>query len=133
MGGRNLGVATSQSCAEIVTLDYIATSVTQPMFVAAFPCICTGLTGRQRVNGGSGAQITFYKCASGVAAANGVLLHSGIFDASTGGTADANQFLTLVTDQTKLTFAPGDALMCLIAGTMTAAVGMVQGVFEPLT
>jgi hypothetical protein len=131
--GRMLGSVNSASCSETVTLDYIATTVTQPMFVASIPCVLTSITGRQRVNGGSGAQMTFYKCASGVAAANGVLLHSGIFDASTGGTADANQFLTLVTDQTKLTFAPGDALMVLVGGTMTAAVGMVQGVFEPLT
>lgn len=132
MGGRVLGAATSQSCGDTVTLPYIATSVTQPVFIATYPCVVTGIQGRQRVNGGSGAQITFAKSGSGVTAANGVLLHTGIFDASTGGTADANQVLTLTTNSAALTMAPGDAIMAIFAGTLTAAVGMVQVFIEPL-
>jgi len=132
MGGRVLGAATSQSVAECVTFPYIATTVTQALYIATYPCIVTGIQGRQRVNGGSGAQITFYKAPNKVAAASGSLLHSGIFDASTGGTADANQVLTLVSDQSVLTLAPGDSVSAVIGGTMTSAVGMVQLFIEPL-
>ena len=133
MPGRILGAATSASCAETATLDYVATSVTQPIYIAVNPGIVTWLGGRQRVNGGAGAQVTFVKCASGVAPANGVALHTGIFDASTGGTADANQVLTLSTNQAALTLAPGDCVMAVFAGTLTAAVGLIQCVVEPLT
>lgn len=133
MGGRTLGVATSQSCAEVINIPYAASSVTQAVYIAQYPGIVTGIMGRQRVNGGSGAQATFYKCASGVAAASGTLLHSGIFDASTGGTADANQTLTLVPDTTKLTLGVGDSINIVWGGTLTSAVGMCQVVIEPLS
>ena len=134
MPGRTLGVATSGSCAEVVTIMYTASSVTQAVAIPPYPCIVTSISGRQRVNGGSGAQATFYKCESGQAAASGKILHSGIFDASSAGTADANQNLTLVSDQNTLTFdGAEDSLNIVWGGTLTSAVGFVQVVFEPLS
>lgn len=131
MGGRTLGVATAESCAEFVAVPYIATTVTQAVFIAEFPCIVSKISGRQRVNGGSGAQMVFYKCASGVAAASGTLLHSGVFDASSAGTADANQSLTMAIRDNR-TLNIGDSINMVVSGTMTSAVGFIQLTVEPL-
>ena len=133
MPGRILGAATSSSCGESIQFNYVATSVTQCIYIAQNPMVVTGISGRQRVNGGSGAQITFAKTPNGVASGNGTLLHTGIFDASTGGTADANQILALTTNANALILNAGDSISMIIGGTMTSAVGYVQVFIEPLT
>lgn len=133
MTGRVLGAATSKSVGETINIQYTASSVTQAVFIATQPMVVTGIAGRQRVNGGSGATIKFYKAPSGTAAASGVQLDSGAgFDASTGGTADANQTLGLSTVGGALTLDVGDSINIVVSGTMTSAVGLVQVFVEPL-
>ena len=134
MTGRALGLATSQSVGETINIPYTATTVTQAVYIATQPMLVTGIAGRQRVNGGSGATIKFYKAPSGTAAASGTQLDSGAgFDASSGGTADANQTIGLSTVGGALQLAVGDSVNIVVSGTMTSAVGVVQVFVEPLT
>lgn len=132
MGGRNLGVATSQSCAAAICLPYSASTVTQAIYVSPWGGVVSSIQGRVRVAGsdGSAVNLKFYKAPSGTAAASGTLLHSGSYDCK--GTADANQTLTLVTDLSSLTLAPGDSLNVVLTGTPTSMVGVVQIMVEPL-
>ncbi len=127
-----LGASNSTSCAKEICLQYIATLVTQAIFVAPWPCIVTHIVGRPRVAGSDGSAVTlsFYKAADGVAVASGTLLHSGTYDMK--GTADTNQELTLVSDRDSLTLAAGDSIGYALTGTATAAVGTVTVTVEPV-
>jgi hypothetical protein len=131
MSGRNLGVLTSQAASEYIQLQYTASSVTQALFVAPYPCVVTDIRGRPRVAGSGGAcSFQFWKAASAVAAASGTLLHSGTFDLV--GTADTNQTLTLVNNSASLMLATGDSINVVLTGTPTSAVGTVNITIEPL-
>ncbi len=129
--GRALGVGDSTQECKYVDFKYDANTVTQAAFVAPFQCRLVKIVGRPRV-AGSGGACTFiaYKCASGIAAASGTLLHSGSFDVA--GTADINQALTLVPQITSLNFVAGDSLNVVLAGTPTSAVGVLTFTFEPV-
>jgi hypothetical protein len=130
--GRALGVSNATSASSFVTIPYISTVVTQEDFIAPIKLLLTAIQGVPRVIGSDGSAVTlaFYKCADGVAVGSGTLLHSGTYNMK--GTADTNQYLTLVADVDSLTFNPGDRLGHVLAGTATAAVGSVTATFEPV-
>lgn len=130
---RALGAANSTSCAKSIDLNYIATLVTQSIFVAPWPCVVTHIKGRPRVAGsdGSAVSLSFYKVPDGIAVASGTLLHSGSYDMK--GTADTNQTLTLVGNLDSRTLKAGDAIGYALTGTATAAVGCITVVVEPLS
>lgn len=131
MTGRVFGAATAQACSEFIQLNYIATLVTQKIWVAPYPCVVTDIRGATRVAGSGGAcSIQFFKAASAVAVGSGTLLHSGTFDLV--GTADTNQVLTLVNNPASLQLAAGDAIGYVLTGTATSAVGTVGITVEPL-
>jgi hypothetical protein len=114
-----------------VNFKYDANSVTQAIFIAPYACKVARITGRPRVAGSGGAcTFAFYKCASTIAAASGTLLHSGTFDLV--GTADTNQELTLVLDQSALQMVDGDSINVVLTGTPTSAVGIITISVEPL-
>src|SRR5690349_9992903 len=103
---RALGGSNATSSSKFVTLNYISSLVTQEIFIAPIKLRLTGIAGVTRVAGSGGAcTLAFYKAADGVAVGSGTLLHSGTFDVA--GTADINQYLTLVGDVDSLTFNPG--------------------------
>lgn len=127
-----LGSADSTKCAKSIDLAYIATLVTQAIWVAPWPCIVTRIMGRPRVAGSGGAcSLSFYKAASGVAVGSGTLLHSGTYDMV--GTADINQELTLVANRDSLVLKEGDSIGYVLTGTATSAVGAVTVIVEPLS
>jgi len=129
--GRSLGVADSTACQQTINLDYVAALVTQKFYVAPRAGVVTDIRGVTRVAGSGGAcTISFFKVPDGVAVASGTLLHTGSFNLV--GTADFQQVLTLVTDQTALTLKAGDALGYVLTGTATSAVGTVGVTIEPL-
>lgn len=132
MSGRALGVMTSESSCKYVVQNYTASIVTQALFVATFACRIVAIVGRPRVAGSDGSAVTlaFYKCASGVAAASGTLLHSGTYNMK--GTADTNQTITLIADVDTRTFNAGDSLNVVLTGTATAAVGSITFTFDPV-
>lgn len=131
MSGRALGVMSSESACKYVTHNYISTVVTQALFIATFACRIVAIVGRTRVAGSGGAcTYSFYKCASGVAAASGTLLHTGTFNLV--GTADTNQTVTLLADVDTRTFNVGDSLNVVLSGTATSAVGNVTFTFDPV-
>jgi len=128
---RNMGVSNATRASKFITVPYIASLVTQKVFVAPFPCIVTGIVGVPRVAGSGGAcTVQFWKAASGVAVASGTLLHSGTYDLV--GTADINQDLTLVGSQTARTLAAGDSIGYVLTGTATSAVGAITITLEPV-
>lgn len=130
--GRELGSANATSMSKYIPFNYIATVVTEAFFVAPIACRVTAIQGRPRVagNDGSAVTFTFYKSASGVAAASGTLLHSGTYDLK--GTADTNQSLTLVSNVDSLTLNAGDAISAVLTGTATAAIGTITVTVEPV-
>ena len=129
--GRSLGSVDSAMCQQNINLEYIATLVTQKVWVAPRACIVVDIRGATRVAGSGGAcSIQFFKAASGVAVGSGTLLHAGTFDLV--GTADTNQVLTLVPDNAKLTLAAGDSIGYVLTGTATSAVGCVAVTIEPV-
>jgi hypothetical protein len=129
--GRMLGSVDSAMCQQNINLEYIATLVTQKVWVAPRPCVVVDIRGATRVAGSGGAcSIQFFKAASGVAVGSGTLLHAGTFDLV--GTADTNQVLTLVPDNAKLTLAAGDSIGYVLTGTATSAVGCVCVTVEPV-
>ena len=131
MGSRSLGVADSSDAQKYVTVNYIATLVTQKFFVAPRKLIVTSIVGATRVAGSGGAcTASFYKAASAVAVGSGTLLHAGSFNLV--GTADTNQALTLSPVPGALTLNPGDSLGYVLSGTATSAVGSVTITLEPL-
>lgn len=131
MTGRVMGIPSGSTLSEYIQLNYISTLVTQAIFVAPYPCIVTGIQGRPRVAGSGGAcSIKFYKAPSGTAVGSGTLLHSGTYDLV--GTADTNQTLTMVTDQSAVTLAAGDSIGYVLTGTATSAVGTVVVTIEPV-
>lgn len=118
------------SSISIVTMNYTAALVTQPIFVAARKYKLKSITGRVRVAGTGGAcTISFYKAASGTAIGSGTLLHSGSFNLV--GTADANQTLTLSTTSGVLDIASGQSIGYVLTGTATSAVGNVSLGLQP--
>ena len=127
-----LGTANSTSCAKSIDVNYIATLVTQSVFVAPWPCVVTHILGKPQVAGtnGSAVSLSFYKCADGVAPASGTILHSGSFNLK--GTIYTNQELTLVGNQDTLTLNTGDAIAYVLTGTATSAVGNIQIFVEPI-
>ncbi len=128
---RALGGSNATANSKFITYNYISTVATQEIFVAPFGLRLTGLSGVTRTAGSGGAcTFSFYKCADGVAVGSGTLLHSGTFDVA--GTADINQYLTLVAPVSSLTFNPGDRLGIELTGTATSAVGNITATFEPL-
>lgn len=132
MTGRVLGAATAQDCSTVIDFSYTATTVTQAIFIASYPCQVVDIRGRQRVNGGASAAINFFKSPSGTTAANGTALNVGAFDASSAGTADANQVLALSVVNNALVLAAGDSINIVVSGTMTSAVGYIQVTLEPM-
>lgn len=128
---RQLGAANATSNAKVVTYNYISTIATQEVFIAPFAMRLVGLAGVTRVAGSGGAcTLSFYKALDGVAVASGTLLHSGTFDVA--GTADINQYLTLVTNIDSVTFNAGDRFGFALTGTATSAVGNITAIFEPV-
>lgn len=128
---RQLGAGNATSQSKIINYDYISTIATQAIFIAPGAMRLTGISGVTRVAGSGGAcTLSFYKTADGVAAASGTLLHAGNFDIA--GTADINQYLTLVANVDSLTFGAGDRLAYVLSGTATSAVGSITAVFEPV-
>lgn len=129
---RALGVANSTSQAKTIQINYIATSVTQAVWIAPWPCIVTHINGRPRVAGTDGSAVTFsfYKVPDKTAVASGTLLHTGTYDLK--GTADTNQSIALVTNSDSLTLAKGDAIGYALTGTATNAVGTVTVTVEPI-
>jgi len=132
MPGRALGVATSENTCKYINVNYISTLVTQALFVADTAAQrIASITGRVRVAGSGGAcTLSFYKCASGIAAASGTLLHSGSYNLV--GTADTNQTITLIPDVDTRTFNSGDSLNMVLTGTATSAVGTITFRFDPV-
>lgn len=131
MPGRMLGVVDSAMCQQNINFDYTAALVTQKFFVAVRPSIVVDIRGVTRVAGSGGAcTVAFFKAASGVAVGSGVALNTGSYNLV--GTADTNQVLTLVTDQTALTLQPGDSIGYVLTGTATSAVGTFAVTIEPV-
>jgi uncharacterized membrane protein len=128
MPGRVLGAMTSQSCGETIGFPYIATTVTQAVFVATIQCVVTSIVLRIRVGSTSGTA-TFYKAPSGTAAASGTAI-TGSIDLSTTPAADTTIVVPLLAGP-GLTFNPGDSIAVVIAGTMTSGVGLLQVFLEP--
>jgi len=128
---RVLGAANATSQSKFVTFKYDANTVTQKIFVAPIKLRLTAIQGVPRVAGSGGAcSLSFYKAADGVAVGSGTLLHAGSYDVT--GTADTNQYLTLVPQVDSLLFNPGDALGEVLTGTPTSAVGSMTFTFEPV-
>lgn len=129
---RALGVGNSTSEAKTIQYNYTSALVTQAIWVAPWPCIVTHINGRPRVAGSDGSAVTlsFYKVPDKTAVASGTLLHSGTYDMK--GTADTNQFLTLVSNADSLTLKKGDAIGYALTGTATNAVGTVTVTVEPI-
>lgn len=128
---RTLGTANATSNSKFITVNYIASLVTQKVFVAPIALRVTAIEGVTRVAGSGGAcTAAFYKVGDGIAVASGTLLHSGSFNLV--GTADTNQYLSLVNNSDSLTLAPGDALGYVLTGTATDAVGSVTITMEPV-
>lgn len=129
--GRSLGSVDSSMCQQNINFDYLATLVTQKIFVANRVSRVVDIRGVPRVAGSGGAcSVQFFKAASGVAVGSGTLLHGGTYDLT--GTADTNQTLTLVTDVNALTLQPGDAVGYVLTGTPTSAVGTFAVCIEPV-
>lgn len=129
--GRMLGAANATSSSKFIQIPYIASLVTQKVFVAPIALRVTGIQGVTRVAGSGGAcTLSFYKAADAIAVGSGTLLHDGTFNIV--GTADTNQYLTLVTNVDSLTLYPGDSLGYVLSGTATSAVGVVIITVEPL-
>jgi hypothetical protein len=133
MPGRALGVATSQSCGESPALFYVATTVTQYLFIATIPVICTGFVVRIRVGSTSGT-VTLVKCPSGTAPASGTALSLAV-DISATPTADTTINVPLIVgnNNANVTLNAGDALGLVFAGTMTSGIGIAQVFIEPVT
>lgn len=128
--GRAFGVANATSMSKFVEFQYISTVVTQAIFIAPIKLRLTSIAGVTRVAGSGGAcSFSFYKAADGIAMASGSLLHSGNYDLV--GTADINQYMTLVNDVSVLDFNAGDRLGLVLSGTATSAVGIICATFEP--
>lgn len=128
---RTLGVANATSSSKFIAVNYVAALVTQKVFVAPIACVVTAIQGATRVAGSGGAAtISFYKAADAIAVGSGTLLHSGSFNLV--GTADTNQYLTLVTNPDSLQLAAGDSIGYVLSGTATSAVGTVTITVEPL-
>lgn len=132
---RAVGVMNATLASEIITLSYIATLVTDVIMTAPLPMVVTDITGRVRVAGTGGAcTLSFYKVPNGIAIANGTLLHTGTYNMV--GSADANQTLTLVANNTgtppPLNLAAGDSIGYVLTGTATSAVGIVNVTLEYL-
>ncbi len=129
--GRMLGDSNATSNSKVVAIQYDANTVTQAVFIAPFAMRLTGIAGVTRVAGSGGAStFKFYKAPDGIAMASGTLLHDGSFDVV--GTAEINQYLTLVAPVDSLTFVAGDRLGMVLAGTPTSAVGTITATFEPV-
>ena len=133
MPGRALGVMTSQSCGETLQLLYIATTVSQHLFIATIPCILTAVTYRIRVGSSSGT-FQIVKCPTGTAPANGTVITSAI-DISATPTADTTltAALTVGNNSSNVTLNTGDSLAVVIGGTMTSGVGLIQLFVEPVS
>ena len=73
-----LGVADSVFNRDANTFQYNAPGTTFKIFMAPSPMVIVGISGMPVVVGSDGSAVTakFYKCTSGVAAANGTLLHA---------------------------------------------------------
>lgn len=128
--GRTRGVATTIDEAKVVTFNYTAAAVTQKFFTAAAPMLVVDITAVTRVAGSGGAaSLAFFKAASGIAVGSGTAINTGSFNLV--GTADTNQVLTLVSDQSALTLQVGDSLGYVLTGTPTSAVGCVTVTLEP--
>lgn len=129
--GVTLGVNTAAASNKYINFNYIATLVTQKVFIAPLACRVTGIYGATRVAGSGGAcTLSFYKVPDGTAVASGTLLHSGSYNMV--GTADTNQYLTLVNDPSVLLLNVGDAIGYVLTGTATSAVGTITIAVEPV-
>ena len=133
MPGRALGVATSQSCGETISLPYVATTVSQHIFIATIPCILTSISYRIRVGSSSGTA-TVVKCASGTAPASGTAITAAL-DISTTPTADTTLTAALIAgnNNANVMLNAGDSIAVVFAGSMTSGVGLVQVFIEPQT
>lgn len=128
---RMLGAANATSQSKFVSFNYTAALVTQKVFVAPIRLRLTAIQGVPRVAGSGGAcTLIFYKAADGIAVGSGTRLHSGTYNVA--GTADTNQYLTLVAPESSLTFEAGDAIGYVLTGTATDAVGAITATFEPV-
>jgi hypothetical protein len=128
--GRSLGAVDSSYCQNSFPINYIATLVTQPVFVAMRRSVVVDIRGRVIVAGTGGAcTISFYKAPSGTALASGTLLHTGSYNLV--GTVDANQVMTLAANLDSLTLNVGDCVGYVLTGTATSAVGSVTVTIEP--
>ena len=131
MTGRALGVATSTSIGESVQFPYIATSVSQTIYIAPQAMFLTQVSYRIRVGSTSGT-VQVVKCLSGVAPASGTAITSAL-DISTVPTADTtiNATLTQGNNNINTTLNAGDCLALVFGGTLTSGVGLVQLFLEP--
>lgn len=128
---RTLGVENATSNSKFLDLRYTANTVTQKVFIAPIAVRVTAIQGVPRVAGSGGAcTFTFLKTADTVVPTSGTSLSGDSFNVA--GTADINQYLTLVTNVDSLTLQPGDALSMVLTGTPTSAVGVVTVTLEPV-
>ena len=115
-----------------VSIEWLAASVDQVVFVATRPYRVMAITARVEVAGTDAGAVTaaIKKAASGTAIASGTALHSGTINLK--GTAATNQTLTLSTTSTDLDIAAGTAIGIDFTGTLTAATGAVTVTLAPV-
>lgn len=131
--GRALGVADSQALCQYIVEPYIATLVTQKIWVSPGAYRVSSIVVCPRVSGNNGSAVTlaFYKSASAIAVGSGTILHYSTADLK--GTADTNQTLILVPNGTGvLDLVAGDSLGYVLTGTATAAVGVIVITVSPI-
>jgi hypothetical protein len=139
MSDRIMGSPMARWMSETVTVSYVATSVTQTIYIAPQKMTVIQIIGRIRVVSSGACRFSFYKVPSGVAVGSGTLLHAadslagGAFDLTAGTVAaDNNQVIPLVSNSSGvLDLQPGDGIGILITGTQTNSVGVVQITLEP--
>ena len=130
---RTIGTPQYSDCGESPSLMYVATTVTQVMFIATVPVFITQLAYRIRVASTSGTAV-FYKVPSGTAVGSGTAI-SGTVDLGSTPAADTVfpiSFLTApVGNNPGILLNPGDSIGVVFGGTMTSGVGLLQAFVEP--
>ncbi len=114
------------------TFAWDGASVDRAFFLAGRAYRVKSISARVRVVGSDAGAVTaeIRKAGSTVAPASGTILHSGTINLK--GTADTNQAITLVTTAATLALAAGDALVIDFTGVLTAAIGLVTVLLEPI-
>ena len=130
---RTIGTPQYSDCGESPSLMYVATTVTQVMFIATVPVYVTQMYYRIRVASTSGTA-TFYKVPSGTAVGSGTAISAST---DLGSTPAADTVLNIpllsavVGNAPGVLLNPGESLGVVIGGTMTNGVGLLQAFVEP--